>query len=222
MNESDVELVAAVERPAWQQAEQAERSGDLLQAAALYLACPPLPGRGAAPAHFHAGWCYERAGRLLEAGDHYENAVSQSSDPALTIEALYRLAWLALDARDNARASPRLQRLLGIADRSAIDNATVAHARYWFAACCEQDGELLSAADQYAAIVAAGRPDLWPEAAYRRLLCLSLIGDFDAALRAADALLHPAAEATDTLRLKELQALAREERTQILRARAIA
>lgn len=222
VNSSDIDSAANGVSCTWQQAEQTEQCGDLLQAAARYLACPPLPGRGTAPAHFHAAWCYERGERLEEAVHHYAAAVEQSDEPGLVVEALYRLAWIALTGGDSPRAAPLFKRAVATADASGLHSATAEHARYWYTTCIEADGQSLAAADHYSLIVTAGRPDLWPEAAYRRLLCLSLIGDFDGALQAAEALLQPAAPAADETRLKALQALAREEQAQILRARETA
>lgn len=115
---SDIDPASTSASLAWQEAVHAERSGDLLHSAARYLACPPLPGRGTAAARFHAAWCYERAGHLLKASQHYEFSINESSDAALTIEAAFRLAWLAIDARDNARAMPRLAQVIELAGRT--------------------------------------------------------------------------------------------------------
>ena len=206
----------------WELALSVERAGNLAGAALAFLACPPDPARGRAPAVFQAAWCLERAGRTVDAAKHYAEVVESSTEPGLLAEAYFRLAWLAIEDGDLEAALPRLDSAIALAEAHGLPSPTIEHARYWSAVCLEGDGRLVDAAIRYQPIIEGGNPDLWLEAAYRRLLCLSQVGDLDGALAAADVLLRPTADARDPDRLRALQALAREERWQIERARAFA
>ena len=206
----------------WELALSAERAGNLVGAALAFLACPPDPARGRAPAVFQAAWCLERAGRTEDAAKYYAEVVESSKEPGLLAEAYFRLAWLALEGRELEAAISRLDSTIALAEAHGLTSPTIEHARYWSVVCLEREGRLLDAAMRYQTIIDGGNPDLWLEAAYRRLLCLSQVGDLDGALAAAEILLQPAANARDPDRLRVLQALAREEQWQIERARAFA
>jgi tetratricopeptide (TPR) repeat protein len=171
---------------------------------------------------FQAAWCLERAGRTEDAAKYYAEVVESSTEPGLLAEAYFRLAWLALEGREMEAAASRLDSAIALAEAHGLASPTIEHARYWSAVCVETEGRLLDAAIRYQPIIEEGNPDLWLEAAYRRLLCLSQVGDLDGALAAAEILLQPAANARDPDRLRALQALAREEQWQIERARAFA
>jgi tetratricopeptide (TPR) repeat protein len=171
---------------------------------------------------FQAAWCLERAGQTEDAAKYYAEVVESSTEPGLLAEAYFRLAWLALEGREPEAAIPRLDSAIALAEAHGLASPTIEHARYWSVVCLEGEGRLVDAAIQYQPIIEGGNPDLWPEAAYRRLLCLSQVGDLDGALAAADVILRPTADARDLDRLRALQELAREERWQIERARAFA
>lgn len=213
---------AASSVASWPRATAAQARGDYLTAAALYLDCPPDPVRGAAPALFSAGWCLELARETEKAGDCYARAVAQSREPSLTVEALFRMAWIEIEAGAMAAAGTHLARLGEVAMTHDVRSATVEHAEFWHVVCVEHDGRLVDAAARYAAIIERGHPELWPEAAYRRLSCLSQVGDLSAALQAADALRRATRAAKDPARLRALQDLAADEAAQIARALAAA
>jgi tetratricopeptide (TPR) repeat protein len=206
------------EGDAWARAVSAQHAGDYASAAATFSSCPPDPVRGRAPADFHAAWCFEMAQQPAEATAHYTLAVERSREPALTIEAQFRLGWLALQEGKPELARRHLASLVQLANGRGLSNPTVEHARYWLAVCLEGEGQLIDAAARYQAVIDEGNPDLWHEAAYRRLLCVSQIGDLCAALAAAEALLRADRRTGDPARLMALQALARDEKAQIVRA----
>jgi len=206
----------------WQCALRAQEAGEYAAAARHFAACVPDDVHERAEIEFRVGWCLELAGQQSGAIEHYERVAAAAHAPAFAIEALFRLAWLALQANEFDRARPSLERALAIAAQSAIANPTVAHARYWHALCLENDGRLIDAAARYAAIAVEADSDLWHEAAYRRLVCLSQIGDFEGALAEADRLVAAVAGVRDPARLAALQLAARAERAQIERARTAA
>ncbi len=207
---------------AWTGAVAAQQAGHYLAAAAAYLACPPDPLRGRSPALFNAAWCLELAQQPTSAEPLYRQLMAQPAEPFLRIETLFRLGWIAIEAHDMQAGREHLSALLDLADRSACAGATVEHARYWHAVCLEHDGQLVEAAARYAPIVEEGNADLWHEAAYRRLLCLSQVGDLRGAAGAAAALLERSVPVRDTIRLQALRTLARDEAAQIARAVAAA
>lgn len=196
----------------------AQQSGDYLAAAALFLACPPDSVRGRAPAQFHAAWCFEKANQPADAVAQYSLVVEHTSEPTLTIEALYRLGWLALERQDMECASREFDSLVQLADSHGLVGPTVEHARYWHGLCLEREGRLVDAASRYESIIEGGNPELWHEAAYRRMVCLSQIGDLRGALTAADVLLQAEQPTCDPSRMQTLKALALEEKAQIARA----
>lgn len=197
---------------------RAEQAGDYLAAAALFLACAPDSVRGRAPAHFHAAWCFEKANQASDAVAHYSLVVEHASEATFTIEALYRLGWLALDRQDMECASREFEALIQLADKHGLVSPTIEHARYWHALCLEREGRLVDAALHYESIIERGNPELWHEAAYRRMVCLSQIGDLRGALSAADVLLQAEQPTCDPSRMQTLKALALEEKAQIARA----
>lgn len=202
----------------WERAQRAQQSGDYRLAAGLFLDCVADSVGGSALAHFKAAWCFEMAKQSDDALAHYALAVEQTSDSKLAIEARYRLGWLALEGHEPDRAGREFSALIQLADSHRLANATVQHARYWHALCLEREGRLVDAATRYEPIIEDGNPDLWHEAAYRRLLCLTQIGDLGGALAAADVLLNSERPTCDPPRLLALKALAREEKVQINRA----
>lgn len=214
--------LAGGEPTPWEHALSVEATGDLQEAARAYLACPPDPVRGRSPAVFQAAWCLERAGRVDGAAGRYAEVIGESTEPALLVEAHFRLAWLALERHQMEVAVPHFGLVVDLAEAHGLTGPTVEHARYWSAVCLEGEGRLVEAALHYQPIIERGNLDLWPEAAYRRMLCLSQVGDFEGAFAAAEVLLQPAVAARDRDRLQALQALAREEQRQIERARALA
>jgi tetratricopeptide (TPR) repeat protein len=206
----------------WQRALRAQTGGDFACAAALFLACLEDPAHEHAMVHFHVAWCLENAHQRENAVAHYEQVLARSVDQALAVEALFRLAWLAIQDRAIDRARPLLARALSLADTNELASPTLEHARYWFAVCLEADGEVIEACARYEAIAGSGNPDLWHEAAFRRVLCLSQIGNLIGALAAAEVLLNATGAVHDRARLRALQEAAREEREQIARALAAA
>jgi len=218
MNGINDPVAPSSEGDSWARAESAQHAGDYASAAAAFSSCPPDPVRGRAPADFHAAWCFEKAQQTAQAAAHYALAVERSREPALTIEAQFRLGWLALQEGKPEVARRHLAGLVQLADTHGLSNPTVEHARYWLAVCLEGEGQLIDAAARYQALIDEGNPDLWHEAAYRRLLCVSQIGDLRAALAAAEALLRADRDTGDPARLVALQALARDEKAQIARA----
>jgi tetratricopeptide (TPR) repeat protein len=206
----------------WECALHAQSAGDYVDAISLFSAYRPDPAHDLAEIEFHIAWCLEKAGQYARATVHYEQAVAHARQPTHAVEALYRLAWMALEEHAIHRARPLLAHVLSLAEANGLANPVVEHARYWFAVCVETDGEIIEACARYAVIANNADPDLWHEAAYRRLLCLSQIGDFAAALAAADTLVRATAAVRDPTRLRDLQAAAHEERAQIARARAAA
>jgi len=213
---------AGSETGPWQCALRAQEAGEYTTAAQYFAACVPDAIHERAEIEFRIGWCLELAARQSAAIEHYEHAATAAHAPPLAIEALFRLAWLALQANEFGRARPLLERAIALAAESAVANPTVAHARYWQALCLESDSQLIDAAARYAAIADEGDPDLWHEAAYRRLVCLSQVGDFDGALAEADRLAAANAGVREPRRLAALQEAAHAERAQIERARAAA
>jgi tetratricopeptide (TPR) repeat protein len=215
---SDVAAAAADPGAPWAAACAAQQAGRFLAAAEAYLACAPDPLRGRAPALFSAAWCHELARQPDAAIALYRQALEHAREPALRVESLFRLGWIAIEAGDMRDAGPHLAELLELAATHALAGATIDHARYWHAVCLEHDGQLIEAAQRYAPIVAQGDPDLWLEAAYRRLQCLSQVGDLRGAAAAAATLLGQAHPVRDPARLQALSVLASDEATQIARA----
>jgi hypothetical protein len=216
------ESSAAHDAAAWERAVAAQQAGHYLAAAAAYLACPPDPSRGRSQALFNAAWCHELAQQPAAAEALYRQLLAQSSEPLLRIESLFRLGWIAIEARDMPAGREHLVALLDLADRHALAGATVEHARYWHAVCLEHEGQLVEAAARYVPIIERGNADLWHEAAYRRLQCLSQVGDLRGAAAAAAALLAQSHPVRDPDRLQALRTLARDEAAQIARAVAAA
>lgn len=206
----------------WQRALQAQAGGDFACAAALFSACLDDPAYEDAVVRFHMAWCLENTQQRASSVAHYEQVVARSADPALAVEALFRLAWLAIGEHAFDRARPLLGRALSLADANGLASTTLEHAAYWFAVCLETDGEIIEAAARYEAIAGSGNPDLWHEAAYRRVLCLSHVGDLTGAFAAAEVLLKANGGVRDPGRLRALQEAAREEQEQIARAQAAA
>jgi len=175
-----------------------------------------------AQALFDAAWQLELAVREDEARPLYLAAIEQSADPALQLEAEFRLGWIALQAGLTRDAGLRLARAVVLARCHELTGPTASHARYWHAVCVEADGRLLDAASLYLQVIDEGDPHLWHEAAYRRLACLAQVGDLSAALRAARHLLACERPVNDAGRLVALRQCARDEQSQIERALAAA
>lgn len=203
-------------------AARAQAEGRFLEAAEAYLSLAPEAPSDRAPALFAAAWCLELAGRSENAVPLYQETVALSPEPILHVEALFRLGWIALQAGHWREAGACQRVVIDLADAHALNSPTVAHARYWHAVCLENEGQLLDAAERYAAVIDQGNPDLWHEAAYRRLVCLASVGDLRAAAQAADELVRGARPVTDPARLLALQSLARDEAAHIARALAAA
>jgi tetratricopeptide (TPR) repeat protein len=200
----------------------AQIAGDYVTAAALFSGCLAEKFADAALTEFHIGWCLENAKDTRQATDHYDRAIQCANNPALVVEALFRQAWILVQEQEMDRAQPLLARLLSLADIHTLANATIEHAYFWFAVCLENDGRIIEAAARYEAVVLHANPDLWHEAAYRRMLCLSQIGDFSGALAAAETFLAASPSGAHFARVLELQRLARDEQIEIARARAAA
>ena len=171
---------------------------------------------------FEAAWQCELAGRDADATSLYLAASDRATDPRLIVETAFRLAWIALRAGQHAAAEPHLSRALALAQAHALAGPTLSHARYWYAVCVEHAQRLVEAASLYLQVVAEGDPQLWHEAAYRRVACLVQIGDLAGAVDAVDQLLTRELPVSDEARLAALRSLAHDERTRIERALAAA
>jgi hypothetical protein len=214
--------LADLDALAWQRAVAEQHAGNYLTAAAAYLACAPETSAAHAQTLFNAAWCHELARQPQAAEALYRQALTRPSAPSLRVETLFRLGWIAIEARGMAAGREHLSALLDLADQHALAGPTVEHAGYWHAVCLEHDGELVEAAARYAPIAEHGNADLWHEAAYRRLLCLSQVGDLRGAAAAAAALLDSTHPVRGPARLQALRGLARDEAAQIARAVAAA
>lgn len=129
---------------------------------------------------FRLAFCLEMQGRHEEAEALYSQVAAAGGPPALTGDALYRIGWMAMAAKDHAKALEHYKKASGIFKGAPASLPMYKEALYWMALSYENTGRCIKALSAYHLLE---NDALWFwDACFRKIKCFDKIGRYSDAL----------------------------------------
>lgn len=151
---------------------------------------------------FRLAFCLEMQGKFEEAESYYFQIGASDGPPAILGDALFRIAWMAMNLKDHEKAIIYYKKSSEILKESPDSRRIYKDAIYWMALSYEVLGQTIKALNIYEQIA---DDDFWIwDVCDRKIKCFDKIGLYEDALDCCREFEDHYKEKSDVKRAKEL------------------